>query len=261
MGGGVGWGESRKFLKDAQGLHVPNLRHCLELSQRYCRMSQASERTGLHASCGPSEDLWVPRARHWLSFAGNWLWKVMISLSEKWCQWSELVQLYGPVPTLKCSQVIQTPESWDSAVYRLRSVYWKTIFFGGFWGREDSGGLTSMNKNSYFTSCLWGTVGLVISLRVLDGEGERNCGKVRAQRSRAAPERSRFPCPGVAEKGVRVEGWGHGQTCWQTGNPGACISALSTGATQQEPLLAAPRVAGRPSSRQRAHLAAVHVEE
>lgn len=29
-----------------------------------------------------------------------------------------------------------------------------------------------MSKNSYFISCLWDTVGLVISLHVLDGEGK-----------------------------------------------------------------------------------------
>lgn len=54
VGGGGGWGESRKFLKDPQRLPSPSLRHCLELSQRYCRMSQASERTGLHTiAVGP----------------------------------------------------------------------------------------------------------------------------------------------------------------------------------------------------------------
>lgn len=105
--------------------------------------------------------------------------------------------------------------------------------------REGRHGVQTLMSNSYF-SCLWGGVGFVGSLHVLDREGKGTSGRWGHKDPGQFPNTHAFPALGV-QVGT------HEQTFSQTRSAGACIRALSLRATQQEAVLAAPRGGQAPS--------------
>ena len=66
--------------------------------------------------------------------------------------------------------------------------------WGWVWRREDLGVLTLPNRDSHFSSCLWGGVRLILSLCVLEGEEKGAWGR-RDPKIQAVPEDASFPCP------------------------------------------------------------------